>query len=474
MPTFPRIRKRGNNAVNTPAPVKEPNEDVAELNADPDETLLDENLPFKEIAIDMSQHPDETVVDEGCYAPRCLEFWKVQHVMSTCNCGNTFCVTDGLCGIIPPALNAYSEAKASRGRNNQSPSFIKVEKMNPNKSGFIVRRENRGSVSSISRAVGDLEELDEEEQQHHNTPKRVLKRMESYHVAVLPLKHSSDDSFSGIDKEESVHHLPKEIAVNASKEMHKLRFVHDRVLLPMRAGRNKSRDVDGDGISPDGQVKLRSSSPINNSETGSKTATNNKSRISRLPMVVGKMNKTQVRKTSVLATGEGEKNGAPFDEQEVSRNEFIERRRCLIAATRKKSMPGGHQETKSEHHPLDEVLDFEPMIDVSHDVSFEEIESTHRESKTNNLAGNKVKKENVYQSASKTNHKSIDYSLESGMTTEETYEEESEEPAYVSDEMHKREVKRNTKAGWITRQLGRKGRMDIIEGVQNIELVYTP
>ncbi|KAL3784820.1 hypothetical protein HJC23_013860 [Cyclotella cryptica] len=197
----------------------------------PDDIKADDDLPIKEISFDSSQSADD-IFDIGCggidinYAPKVLEFWKVDRI-PTCgldeNDGVLGFDIDNLCGDVTGSSTCDTQdfsimARKSKGiiKNMQKPSFLKVDKVDPVKAGFIVPPHKRGRVCSLSRAVSRLEKLEKQKPPHSsaeqntkqsknkNTRERVMERVQSLHLEVSPVGKNKVGSCNVIAEQEEL------------------------------------------------------------------------------------------------------------------------------------------------------------------------------------------------------------------------------------------------------------------------------
>jgi hypothetical protein len=474
--TFARIRSLRTNRRNTPSPVASPPpKPITKVNALPENIEIDDELPMEEIAIDLTQQEDTDETGRA-YPPRSLEFWSVdsKRTIPTCNCGLTanglLCFTDGLCGIIP---DPPGETPTVERKKPQSPFFLKVDRVDPNRTGFITPPRDRGDVCSLSRAVSELEEVDAEKRMaevkayvEQKQQQRVLNTVKSLHLQVGPLEKNEENDKSQVVVRDEAH--PKSEVEAKNETVYKPKFSNERIRLPIRAGRMQSRDnaaayTDDVEASSNGQVDYR----VNTRAPANFQATS-RTRISRLPVRAGRVTAIQETQITTEPTSSGSGRYVP-------RRGFIERRRCLIAATKKQEEPI-IQHPRDEKYNMDEI----PLIDISHNVSFEneeEIEAAMGDFENNHCTGTCGKSE-MFRGESDTTKGSLDYTTTSSHETleetfEETIEEDSQAPSSLDFEGEGTVDDRITKAGWITRQLYREGRRDRIEGAQSVELVYT-
>ncbi|KAL7516439.1 hypothetical protein ACHAWX_001453 [Stephanocyclus meneghinianus] len=496
MPAFSPIRSSGvahwNNIVSPSPPRNTTNDDLDDIGEDDD-------LPIKEISFDSSQS-QEDICCLGCndqnYAPKVLEFWKVDRIPTCATCGleNRDDVLgfdiDNLCGVVmgsstsEPKNTCIMARKSKKIINDvQYPSFLKVEKVDPVKSGFIVPPQNRGRVCSLSRAVSDLEKLDEDQplqpsaEQHVKqekcslqeiTEERMMERVQSLHLEFTPMKKNHVASNSVVVREE-------ELAPSTEKtvEAPKQRYVHDFVRLPIRAGRNKGRAAksgDAKDISQDGSNESRNGYSIDqnrfsNSRVNNQTQSTRKARISILPIRAGRVSRSHQGKNT--SAGSAKHDEATIQlESELPKKGFIERRRCFIAATKTNT----DSDTVSRHNEI-AWIDDNPL-EVSQETSIENCsdnETMKWDNKDNSNRNGKINSK-LFCSESKTTKSSTS---SSNASSEDNVGDASDESSSVFDEKGEGTTK-ITKAGWITKQMGRDGLIDSIEGVQNVELVYTP
>ena len=446
-----------------------------------------EELPIKEIAIDLTQNDSN---NNNTHQSHSFEVWNIHQNIPTCNCGLSAangipCLTDGLCGIIPPP------PVETQKNTPKSPFFLKVPKVNPNKSGFITPpRERRGEVCSISPVVSELGEVDGEEKQQQQQQPQVEteqlsvepvkqpglnevernhvanNKVQSLHLQVRPLEKSNETSGNKNDDG---------ISSQKSEQTYKPKYSSELIRLPMRAGRSKLRDIpvqnaDVDEVSPDRQRRTRPSAVTAKSTDRMSIPTQTqslptayKNRITRLPVRAGRTNKVRDdNDVDLIENGRSSRRG------------FAERRRYLIAATKKEEPPIIPQLADDKS-----CIDYFPLIHISHDLSFdndEEIEATMTNSTTPNHA--EVCKSKMCRGESNTTKGSLDYTTASSHETleetfEETFEYSSEGESTLAFEKVGCADDRITKAGWITRQLYRDCRRDRVDGAQNVELVYT-
>lgn len=225
----------------------------------------------------------------------------------------------------------------------------------------------------------------------------------------------------------------------------------------MRAGRSRLRDKSAENL--DGAKPVQGMSIPTQTKTLPRA---NRARITRLPVRAGRTDKA--KQINALDTVKSDRN---------SRRSLAERRRCLIATTKK--------EVPIIPQPADDksCIDYFPLIHISHDLSFdndEEIEATMADSIT--LYHAEVSKSKMCRGESNATKGTLDYTTASSHETlEETFEEtfeysSEEESTLVFDKMGAADD-RITKAGWITRQLYKDCRRDNVDGATNVELVYT-
>ncbi|KAL3801343.1 hypothetical protein HJC23_006953 [Cyclotella cryptica] len=424
------------------------------------------------------------------YAPKVLEFWKVDRI-PTCgldeNDGVLGFDIDNLCGDVTGSSTCDTQdfsimARKSKGiiKNMQKPSFLKVDKVDPVKAGFIVPPHKRGRVCSLSRAVSRLEKLEKQKPPHSsaeqntkqsknkNTRERVMERVQSLHLEVSPVGKNKVGSCNVIAEQEELT-----ACTEKKVEVPKPRFVHDRIRLPIRAGRNKGRGgnraktSDGNDVSQEKSFASQNCSRADGNRFGSSRSNNpsspTKAIISRLPLRAGRVVKSRQDTNSTAPVAKDDQDIHPLDSQHL-RKGFIERRRCLIAATKT------HNEPDSHHCEIDWINT--GRVDILQETSFENCSDNETmiwDNKDNNARPDKNNSK-LFCTESKITRSNTS---SSNATCEETLEAESNESSLVIDEKEKGRNK-ITKAGWITRQLGREGVLDSIEGVQNIELVYTP
>jgi hypothetical protein len=259
-------------------------------------------------------------------------------------------------------------------------------------------------------AVNHVEKCEEDKGADGKSKKADTVR--SLHLQVAPLE----------TREKSVNQSCDSRKNNECKQQQQVdtpEFVtEERICLPIRAGRN---------------VRKQSPAAMNYRQP---TLPSVRNRLSRLPVRAGREN--EIQEDTITETNSQEKT--------FQRIRFAERRRALIAATKKEEpiLP-----TRDE--PCIDI----PPIDISHTVSFEneEVIETMAVSKVESTHGHHD--ELCRGESNATKGSSVD-------CTNETLEE-----------FEKQGNDRITKAGWITRQLHREGRMDRIEGIQSVELVYT-
>jgi hypothetical protein len=388
---------------------------------------IDEDLPIKEIAID----PQSSSINEvDASTP---ELWNIPSLNPMCSCGltNLLCLTDGLCGIIPPP-----PPLAATPNKVASPYFLKVEKTNK----CTTPSPRDTGDCSTSRAADGLEESEtkvvvkqdvvnqveqcEKDKGADGKSKRV-ETVRSLHLQVGPLETREKSDNSGQNNE----------CKQQQQQVDSPEFVtEERIRLPIRAGRN---------------VRKQSPVAMNYRQPTLPSARNG---LSRLPARAGRRNKTQ--EDTITETNPHEKSS--------QHRRFAERRRALIAATKKEEpiLP-------SRDEPFIDI----PLIDISHTVSFENEEIIET------MVVSKVESTHCHHDelcrgeSNATKGSSVDCTNE---TLEETFEETIDYDTDDSElDFEKQDNDRITKAGWITRQLHREARRDRIEGIQSVELVYT-
>jgi hypothetical protein len=212
-----------------------------------------------------------------------------------------------------------------------------VEKVNPNKSGFITPYPPRDrGVCSISKAVSELEEKDAEVvvkevqlSENEKAPDGKKNTVQSLHLQVGPL----------VAKETSAQYCVRNNLEQGNEcEQQDVDNPEQRIRLPVRAGRNKrhATSANTDDAEP---------STFGHRQTNLSTT---RSRINRLPVRAGRSNR--IRENTTTETSLHEKSS--------QRRGFAERRRALIAATKKE------ERTRDE-----QCIDI-PLINISHTISF--------------------------------------------------------------------------------------------------------
>ena len=428
---FSRIRslraKRSSRRSNaSPQVIPSPPEPVTESPA------VDEKLSIKEISIDTSEKNEESI-DEDPLPP--FEYSRVEHLqnMFLYDCGianSILSLTSELWGNINNPTNGEDKEAP------QSPTFLKVNKVNQKKSEIVAPLGDKKSVGSLSRDVSDVEEVQQEQQNgksikqlkhksgqqkpgtKENNRKEKSATVKTLHLHVGPLEQNVHSNNTGESTQSESSDETSKI-----EHTHMPKFPTPKACLPMRAGRKKSNDRQQ---SSRGNTRLPAA---------------NRARISRLPVRAGRVGRYHEQKAaSVRPTETG---------RTVSRNTLIERRRCLIAATKNQD-----QLTTPPREGKGCIYDTALQQNASdnHDQT-EACKSKMRRGETNTTKGTACSQETLEE------------------TFEETFEYDSEEsfPAYENEDADDR----ITKAGWITRQLYREGIRDQMAGVENIELVYT-
>ena len=416
---------------------------------DNDDVEIDEDLPTKEVTIDLSQQDTYANVTDNAYS---LEYQELQNGNSPwnspmCNCGlnandGILCLTDGLCGVISnpmPILDIMTPTPEKKCL--QYPIFIKVDKVERNKS--ITPPCDDNSVSSTLPAVNDLE-AENLAQPQQEEPNNNHQKDDPNHEDAWPIQTATNQADTMQSQTEQGNENLGEGNINTYEKS------LDRFRLPVRAGKHNPH-MNADGMDRRAQ---NASLDIN------------KARRLRLPVRAGRVSKFQ------------EETFEPIPNRTVPRKGFADRRRCLIAASKKQDPPISPNRKKH--------MNYIPFIDVSHNMSFEydeEFEATMQNSR--NRDSNEVCKDNNCRGQSPTTINtmkgSLDYTTASSHETLEETLEETFEYSFDSDQLNQHYDKEATeiadnriiKAGWITRQLFREGKRDMVDDGQCVELVYT-
>ena len=428
-----------------------------------DDDEIDRDLPMKEVTIDLSQQDTYVNVISDSYSLRYQELQSGNSTWKTCNCGleandGILCLTDGLCGVISSPI-AIMDVKPPDKKSLQYPIFIKVDKVDRNKS--VTPPCGGGSACSILPAVSDLEvenivqsrQVQKEQNHKHQKDElnlndsertRVLQgTVNSLHLHVRPIQTKKNQA----DKMQSQTEQDKDKLGegNISPPENSV----ERIRLPIRAGKHKPHE-NADGIEHRAQ---------------NASLDTNKARRLQLPIRAGRVSRFQETHEPIL-------------ERTAPRKSLAERRRCMIAVSKKQEPPISPNPKR--------YINYIPFIDVSHNMSFEydeELETTMQNSRDED--GNEVCKDKMCRGQSpttiNTTKGSLDYTTASSHETLEETLEETFECSFDSDQSNQKYDKeaietagdRNTKAGWITRQLFREGRRDTVDGAQCVELVYT-